>query len=82
MRATLIWTSVAILMTGAPAAAEETDKKDPNKVICKRERTVGSNTSQRVCMTRAQWEASKRNSKDFLDQHNGRQMDPIFVGGG
>ena len=45
---------ILVAGTGAPAAAPAA-APDDNKIICKAERPVGSNLSQRVCKTRAKW---------------------------
>lgn len=40
----------------------------PGRKICKTERFVGSHLSQRVCMTKMEWEAGAQNAKDALNR--------------
>lgn len=53
-----------------PAAAPAQDAKkakDPNEMVCKREKASGSNMKVRVCMTAAQWEDRRAQDKEMLD---------------
>ncbi|MBW8812983.1 MAG: hypothetical protein JF588_06115 [Caulobacterales bacterium] len=49
----------------APAKAEKTS--DPNKLVCKKEPVLGSRMPTRTCMTQAEWDARKQDSRDQLD---------------
>ena len=46
---------ILLAANGAVAQAAPAKPVDDNKIICKSERPVGSNLSQRVCKTRAKW---------------------------
>lgn len=62
----------AALLADGPAAAPEA-KKDPNEIVCKREKVAGSNMKQRVCMTVRQWEDRREQDKEMLDDAQRRQ---------
>jgi len=47
--------------TPAPDAEDSEDR-----VVCRRERIVGSNRPQRTCMTRRQWQAAADATKENL----------------
>ena len=50
--------------TPQPAATPE-DPNDPNKVICKREQMTGTRVAtQRICMTRREWDERAGESDD------------------
>lgn len=60
--------AMAMLAAGEPAAAPADKKaKDPNEMVCKREKASGSNMKTRVCMTAAQWEARRETDKEMVD---------------
>lgn len=44
--------------------SEQDEAKD--KKICKRIRSMGSRFSEKVCLTRAQWDAERRNTQDGI----------------
>lgn len=47
------------------AATERAEpKKNPNKIICKRTKVVGSNLKKRICSTRAEWDALAQRGED------------------
>lgn len=50
----------------APVTSPETD--DDNRQICRRERVVGSNRPQRICMTRREWNQQEDTSREMLDR--------------
>lgn len=57
--------SVAVLETqAAPAPAPQAEER----MICKRERVVGSNRPQRICMTAKEWERTRDTSRDQMDR--------------
>lgn len=49
-------------------SSQENDKKeeakDAKKKICKRVQSMGSRFSEKVCMTRAEWDAQRENAQD------------------
>lgn len=47
-------------------APQETD--DNNRQICRRERVVGSNRPQRICMTRREWNQQQDTSREMMDR--------------
>lgn len=59
---------VVFALLATPALAQEKKEPDPDKVICKVDRTTGSSISERVCKKRSLWElekeAAKRNLQD------------------
>lgn len=52
-------------LTVTPAYAGEPAK--PDKVVCRSSRVLGSNFSQRVCKTSAQWDDEKKRAREYLD---------------
>jgi len=70
----------AVAQTQAPAAAPAANasKDDPNKLICKTERQIGSRlASKRTCMTAAEWQAQQeRNQRDLQDWNRQMQGQP------
>ena len=71
----------------APAIAADTPKdkkRDPNKVICKVDKSTGSAISDRICKTRAEWDEEKFRTQEFLDDRGrvGQQQRPAGPGGG
>lgn len=67
MRAFLAFSVAASAMAAPAYGAKPAQGDEDGKVICKSERFVGSNRSQRVCMTRAEWDHLRRKAKDYLD---------------
>lgn len=63
----------AALTAAAPAAAAGTEtptkaaKPAANEMVCKKEAVVGSRLKSKVCMTQADWDRRKQDSKDELD---------------
>jgi hypothetical protein len=51
--------------TVMPASAAEPPK--PDKVLCRSERVLGSNLTERVCKTKAQWDEEKKRSREYLE---------------
>jgi hypothetical protein len=58
---------------GAAPAGQDAAKADSQKMVCKREKTLGSHLSaSRVCMTRADWkarEASAQRDRQNISDH-------------
>ena len=71
--------------TSAPQAAAPEQPK-PEKLICKRDSTVGTRLSQSICLTRAQWRARDRaleeNKNNLVDKINGAAATPMPNGSG
>lgn len=65
---------------GAGTTSAEPAK--PEKVVCRREATVGSHFRKSVCMTRSEWKAFDRNQLDakerLLDRGYNRPTEPII----
>ncbi len=75
--AALVVTSVAMASSGiaiAQQSAASSDQpakpvKDPNEIICERQSEVGSRlSSTKVCHTRAEWVALRKDDRDYLDR--------------
>lgn len=67
-------------------AAEEAAKNDDEKIVCKREKELGSNMGGRkICMTRAEWrrekEESERALRGFDDRSSSEPLLPKGRGG-
>ena len=70
--------------TGAtPATATAGEADDQDRVICRRERVLGSNRPQRVCMTRREWSrASDTTQEELRNVRGGAESLPGDRGGG
>ena len=54
-----------------PAADQraEQGKDDPDRLVCRRDTETGSRLkAQRVCMTRAQWDEQRRQSRQSIER--------------
>ena len=80
--ASMVFLLPFLLQAAAPAtppvrlAANETakpvDKDDPNKKICKREQRTGSLAGvERICRTKAQWQALSDRTREELQDLQG-----------
>jgi hypothetical protein len=69
--ALLIATSPVIAQTGtaAPATGAQTPKvKDPNRIICQKEETLGTRLGARkVCKTAQEWQDMRAQHRDNLE---------------
>ena len=66
-------TSAILFIAAAAAQAPALQASDGDKIVCKAERTVGSNLSQRVCKTKAKWaEDRAKASAGLVDDINSR----------
>lgn len=64
--------------TGTQAADDATDdpeylssadvNRDPDRIICRRQRPTGSRLSEKICMTARQWYQMSQESKQVLDR--------------
>ena len=71
-------TTTATVAPGAlPDAVREGDR-----LICRTESVVGTNRRQRVCMTAAQRQAQREQSRDLLDGMNRLPADPLPTASG
>ena len=53
----------------AEGSQQQTNKKDPNEVVCERQEETGSRLSSvRVCKTRAQWAEDRRLTRQEIEQ--------------
>ena len=43
-------------------------RKDPDRMVCKRQKPTGSRISEKVCMTARQWQAASDESQRALDK--------------
>ena len=51
--------------------------KDPNEKICESQGVLGSRLStRRVCATRAEWEAKRRDERQMIDRSQTQQRGP------
>ena len=75
---------VAFASSAAVAADTnvEKPKKDPDKIICRSDRTTGSVIAERVCKKRSVWDQEEQDAQDLLDRRNHRQTRPVLPGGG
>ena len=67
------------LIPAVALAANAGDKQDKKRdgLICRESLETGSRlSSKRVCMTREQWEASRRDAREAIEQAQIRQTNP------
>lgn len=64
----LAWAEGAATPTPAPSAPAKPSLDDPDRIVCTRERVVGSNRPRKVCMTMAQREEYREQSRRALDE--------------
>ena len=61
----------AFLSAPAIAADPPKDKKaDPDKIVCKVDRSVGTMISDRICKKRSQWDEEKFQARKLMDDRN------------
>jgi len=68
-----------VLVPGIALAANAGDKQDKKRdgLICRESLETGSRlSSKRVCMTREEWEASRRDAREAIEQAQIRQTNP------
>ena len=58
--------------SGIPTKAVKADK---NEMVCKREAVLGSRMKERVCMTQADWDQRKADSR--ADVEKGQSVKPL-----
>ncbi len=69
MKRIILAAAIALAASGAAASAQDNDEAaQKEKTICKTQKVTGSRTQvRRVCMTQAQWDEQRRNTKRGLD---------------
>ncbi len=68
MKRTVVWGLLALLLTGCASSTQPTTSSNPQHVVCKRERIMGSHIAQRVCRTVAQIETDREDARRTMDQ--------------
>jgi hypothetical protein len=74
--------AVAVLITAAPAAAQERnkpkEKSDPNRIVCQKQEETGWRLGRRkVCHTVAEWAEIRRLARQAIEgKHGVRSPDP------
>ena len=59
--------AICAVISGTAWAEEATDSKsDPNRIICKTEKPIGSNIPTRVCMTAAERDRQREQSQELM----------------
>jgi hypothetical protein len=61
--------------TKAAATPTKAAKADKNEMVCKREPVLGSRMKERVCMTQADWDQRKADSR--ADIEKGQTVKPL-----
>ena len=67
---------VGLLMLGLSAPALATDppktekKADPDRIVCKVDRSTGSMISDRICKKKSEWQEDKFQARDLMDNLN------------
>lgn len=79
----LVAAAVLCAFVFAPSAAAEGADSDDQKVVCKRQKTLGSNfAAKRVCRTKAQWKELEQHTQRELRDLSGRANNPTPIPGG
>lgn len=62
--------------SGSSSSGTGAGTPDPNEMICRNQRETGSMLNRtRICKTRAQWEAERRENRQAIDRtQTNRQM--------
>jgi hypothetical protein len=69
MRVATVMFAVLALTPAIAAAEEKKDAKDPNRIICERQKSTESRVAtKRVCMTAAEWDERKREDRDAIEK--------------
>jgi hypothetical protein len=67
--ATIIFAAIALVPAIAAAEDKKTDAKDPNRMICERQKSTESRVAtKRVCMTAAEWEQRRREDREEIEK--------------
>lgn len=68
---------ILAMMAAEPATAAASANPDPNEMICRSVRTIGSRLGrERRCATRAQWEEQARNERRSTEDAQLGQVNP------
>jgi hypothetical protein len=76
MFADLLFAAAAAAST--PTTASPQSEQGPAKqerLVCKSAKFAGSNISQRICKTRAEWDEARRRAQEQLDNMHNRGVD-------
>lgn len=65
----------AATANGQAATPAKSTKADKNEMVCKREAVLGSRMKERVCMTQADWDQRKADSR--ADIEKGQTVKPL-----
>ena len=80
---TLVAAMALSLCLTSPAVAANDKESEDQKVICKRQKTLGSNfAAKRVCRTKAEWEEVEEHTKRELRNISDRAYNPTPIPGG
>lgn len=63
------------------ALYNESMSQEKSKVVCRREKPIGSHMTKTVCRTRAEIEQDQENSQESLRNTRGKPWDPLPPGG-
>ena len=74
--------TTAVAQETAPSAATTEAQKPEQKLVCKRERSIGSQMVKRVCRTQAQVEAEREAARQGLETNDNRCMSGASCKGG
>jgi hypothetical protein len=67
--AVAIFATFALLPAIASADEKKADKNDPDRIICEKQKELGSRlATKKICMTAAEWEVRKREDREAIDK--------------
>ena len=67
--ATVIFAALALVPAIAAAEDKKADTKDPNRMICERQKSTESRVAtKRVCMTAAEWDERRREDREAIEK--------------
>jgi hypothetical protein len=71
---------VLALIAAEPATGETSSTPNPNEMICRSIRQIGSRLArERRCVTRAQWEEDQRNQRNMVENGQNQQVNPQLM---
>lgn len=77
MRRIMFVAMAAVLLPAGASALERKDNKDPNRMICEKQRVLGSRlATKNVCMTAAEWAAQRAAERQLIDRTQVQQKGP------
>jgi hypothetical protein len=78
--AALLLPTAAFAQAPSEGSTRMRSGRDPNQIICKRQREIGSRlVIRRDCLTRAQWDEIRRQTRHNVDR---AQLTRVIPGGG